>query len=302
MAAVAWYRQCTSCKKLMPYIQIRCDCGERFTGSERIFKVCPACGSVLDPRRFRCDCGYLFVFRRFLGKQCAPEATQSEDAYRAGVMAERAKNDAEWDRFFETAQLKNTISGTPIRSREDFYKWAEEFAAAKAERDRRAKEEADRFKVQRRTSVRYGVQSKEDIACDVILKYATKIENAVSSKVSDGVKDFSFYVSVGALCTWAELVMREQRAVVQFVVGDVAEKANSEGREKVADLKRLMYTSADMVGLAMEGTKKEQIFVSASAAIQRLLQLEKDVEVQLEISSILVDFTRDYQIEKKYGI
>lgn len=149
MAAVAWYRQCTSCKKLMPYIQIRCDCGERFTGSERIFKVCPACGSVLDTRRLRCDCGYLFVFRRFLDKQCAPEATQSKDAYRAGVMAERAKNDAEWDRFFKTAQLKNTISGTPIRSREDFYKWAEEFAAAKAERDRRAKEEADRLKAQR---------------------------------------------------------------------------------------------------------------------------------------------------------
>jgi len=165
----------------MPYIQNKCDCGEKFTGIERVFKVCPACGCVLKDQSLRCSCGYLFIFRRFLDKQNVPEVTKEqlyasyqtgkndgiseamlrskaeldqakqdqEAAYRAGCMVEKVKNDAEWDRFFETAQLKNTVSGDPIRSREDFYKWKREFDAAKAAREQRAKEEAARLEVAR---------------------------------------------------------------------------------------------------------------------------------------------------------
>ena len=143
------------------------------SGSDPVFKVCPACGSVLKDRRLRCDCGYLFVFRRFLDKQNPQQITEQdlyvarkmgeadgmvaemarskadldqakrdqEAAFRAGMLAEKAKNDAEWIRFFEKAQLKNTISGGPICSRDDFYKWAAEYDAAKAEIEKKRRAE-----------------------------------------------------------------------------------------------------------------------------------------------------------------
>ena len=76
---VARYRQCASCNRLMPRIQERCDCGERFSGKEKKFKVCPACACVLKDRRLRCDCGLLFIFRGFLDKQAVPSSHVSEN-------------------------------------------------------------------------------------------------------------------------------------------------------------------------------------------------------------------------------
>ena len=144
--AIARYHQCPACKRLMPSIQSRCDCGERFTGREPSFKGCPACGSLVGAGALWCDCGYLFIFRRFLDKQNVQEITpaQLDVAYergrRDGAAEEKAKNDVEWDEFFKDAQLKNTVSGGRIRSRKDFQKWKKEYAAAKAALERRRKE------------------------------------------------------------------------------------------------------------------------------------------------------------------
>lgn len=48
---------------------------------------------------------------------------------------ERAKFKAEWDTFFQKAQLKNTLTGQPIKTREEFDAWHSAFETAKLERD-----------------------------------------------------------------------------------------------------------------------------------------------------------------------
>ena len=63
------------------------------------------------------------LFRRHQDEKIEPAYWHG---YQDGVSAEREKNSAEWAQFFETAKLKNTISGVPIKSREDFYKWKEQ--------------------------------------------------------------------------------------------------------------------------------------------------------------------------------
>ena len=40
--AVARYYECPDCKKLIPVIQKRCDCGRESSGKEEKWKVCPA--------------------------------------------------------------------------------------------------------------------------------------------------------------------------------------------------------------------------------------------------------------------
>ena len=55
-----------------------------------------------------------------------------DDGFRDGADMERLENDAEWSMFFEDAQLKNTITGEPIESRDDFQKWRVDYAEAKA--------------------------------------------------------------------------------------------------------------------------------------------------------------------------
>ena len=175
------FYKCASCGKLIPYLQTRCECGAEKTGRERRFKACPACGSLLGNGRLRCDCGYLFVFRGFLDQQTVPANVKEQldhayaqgkhdgiaqarsqvsppspddeiyqAAYRAGELAEKARSRAEWDAFFADAQLKNTISGKPIRTREDFHEWKEAFESAKAERARQAAKRAKREKEERR--------------------------------------------------------------------------------------------------------------------------------------------------------
>ena len=58
-----------------------------------------------------------------------------ETAVRQAVEAERNRAQEEWNRFFATAQLKNTLTGQPITNREEFDRWAADFADAKLQKD-----------------------------------------------------------------------------------------------------------------------------------------------------------------------
>lgn len=51
------------------------------------------------------------------------------------VNAERERSKGEWEQFFAQANLKNTITGQPITSKEEFDKWAADYKAAKLQRD-----------------------------------------------------------------------------------------------------------------------------------------------------------------------
>jgi hypothetical protein len=99
------------------------------------------------------------IYRRFLYKQAIL-------AYHRGLIegmrAERERNDDEWDRFFEDAKLKNTISGNPIRSRKDFYEWKKAYDAAKEERQKRADEALKK----KRSGVHYMAETPDgDVLC-----------------------------------------------------------------------------------------------------------------------------------------
>lgn len=134
---VLQFRECPDCGRMAPYMQTACDCGYRFSGSERLYKTCPHCGALNPSTRILCDCGH-FV----LSKQSKLTTSDVENAYNSGrvdgMMEERNRNAAEWKKFFEDACLKNTITGGPIQSLEDFRQWKKQFDAAKAERTRTA--------------------------------------------------------------------------------------------------------------------------------------------------------------------
>lgn len=61
-----------------------------------------------------------------------------QQAVNAALEQERAKSKGEWDAFFKRANLKNTVTGAPITSLEEFQKWEAEYSAAKLERDLKA--------------------------------------------------------------------------------------------------------------------------------------------------------------------
>lgn len=61
-----------------------------------------------------------------------------QQAVNAALEQERARSKGEWDAFFKRANLKNTITGAPISSLEEFQKWETDFKAAKLERDLKA--------------------------------------------------------------------------------------------------------------------------------------------------------------------
>lgn len=132
---VLQYRECPDCGRMAPYLQTTCECGRRFSGNERMYKTCPYCGSLNPAAKVFCDCGRFVLFDR-------SKLTEAdvENAYQSGVSdgvaQERRRSKAEWARFFEEAQLKNTITGQPIRSIEDFRQWKTAFNKAKAERER----------------------------------------------------------------------------------------------------------------------------------------------------------------------
>jgi len=58
-----------------------------------------------------------------------------DSAVSDALKREREKNEAELKSFFETAQLKNTITGEPITNMEEFKDWKEKFDAEKLEQD-----------------------------------------------------------------------------------------------------------------------------------------------------------------------
>lgn len=116
--AIARYHQCPACKRLMPSIQSRCDCGERFTGREPSFKGCPACGSLVGAGALWCDCGYLFIFRRFLDKQNVQEITpaQLDVAYergrRDGAAEEKSLHARKGTRYYVELEDGGAVSMT----------------------------------------------------------------------------------------------------------------------------------------------------------------------------------------------
>ena len=58
------------------------------------------------------------------------EAKAVETAVAAALAAERAKQQAELNEFFAGAQLQNPLSGTPIKSMEEYKEWQREHSAA----------------------------------------------------------------------------------------------------------------------------------------------------------------------------
>ena len=68
------------------------------------------------------------------------EETQAaiDKAVQEALKAERDKSKAEMDAFFASAALKNTITGKPITSMDEFNEWKQAFDAAKLQRDLKA--------------------------------------------------------------------------------------------------------------------------------------------------------------------
>ena len=123
------FHECPECHRISPYLQSRCDCGYRFSGRERQYKTCPECGSLIPSSQIICDCGHVMLRDR-------SQLTKAdlETAYYAGLADGRArdavKEDTELDRFFSEAGLRNSITGEPIRSPEDFFRWREAYDQA----------------------------------------------------------------------------------------------------------------------------------------------------------------------------
>lgn len=65
-------------------------------------------------------------------------AQERQAAIDAAVQAEREKNQAEMTEFFKAAGLKNTFTGEPITSVEQFHAWNEKFQGQKLQDDLRA--------------------------------------------------------------------------------------------------------------------------------------------------------------------
>ena len=63
---------------------------------------------------------------------------ERERAVNEALAKERVRYKEEWDAFFAKAKLKNTITGQPIRSKEEFEQWSSAFDSAKLERDLKA--------------------------------------------------------------------------------------------------------------------------------------------------------------------
>lgn len=61
-----------------------------------------------------------------------------QQAVNAALEQERAKSKSEWAAFFKRANLKNTVTGAPITSLEEFEQWEAAYNAAKLERDLKA--------------------------------------------------------------------------------------------------------------------------------------------------------------------
>ncbi len=63
---------------------------------------------------------------------------ETQAAVDQAVAAEREKHQKELADFFQAASLKNTITGKPITSMEEFNAWKQDFAAAKLQRELKA--------------------------------------------------------------------------------------------------------------------------------------------------------------------
>lgn len=84
------FRECPECHRYIPYLQAVCDCGRRFTGSERKHKVCFKCGSIVPSSKLLCDCGHFFPLERFFHSQVDTNSAYNS-GYVAGIMAERKR-------------------------------------------------------------------------------------------------------------------------------------------------------------------------------------------------------------------
>lgn len=70
----------------------------------------------------------------------AEKQAEIDKAVEAAVAAEREKNRAQMQSFFDSAKLKNTVTGKPINSMEDFEAWKSDYANAQLDRDLKAGE------------------------------------------------------------------------------------------------------------------------------------------------------------------
>ena len=83
------FHECPECGRLSPYLQSRCECGYRFTGSESQYKTCSECGSIIPSGQVICDCGHITLpsFKKSSPQspaipRCGPDSTRSHKDHR----------------------------------------------------------------------------------------------------------------------------------------------------------------------------------------------------------------------------
>lgn len=68
----------------------------------------------------------------------AEQQAAIDQAVNDALAQERERSKSEWTAFFEKANLKNTLTGQPIKTLEEFNTWAADFETAKLQRDLKA--------------------------------------------------------------------------------------------------------------------------------------------------------------------
>ena len=298
---------------MAPYIQTACDCGYRFSGSERLYKTCPHCGALNPSTRILCDCGH-FV----LSKQSKLTTSDVENAYNSGrvdgMMEERNRNAAEWKKFFEDACLKNTITGGPIQSLEDFRQWKKQFDAAKADREQTAKKEQARIESKPKefhsdfpsqkpdSSIDIGlIEPLEDSVANLVISCAAHLVLGIKDRLQADASTLSIYIATSSVCAWSGIMLHQNHYLTQYIFssllsGDYSpNEFDPETRQKLENLMWHMYNSIrdtlPSVSIASSSNNPFVIFISK---LQDFLQVSPRKESDLRMLRIMKDFSTEY--------
>lgn len=248
-------------------------------------------------------------------KKLSETLAQAEDAYnssfRAGILYEKAQNNKEWSRVFQRMGLRNRYSNSPILTLEDYYKWEAEDTAVRRERQKKGKNEADNCgsieqvdlqtplqKLASEPNVHYLFVTKSDSAFETILEFAYSIFDKVNRFLPNSMLDPAVYIISSALCTWAELFLKQKKdwsdEIIEMLAADYGDRADA--------LKEAMLSAADTVRSLLCNLDMGSAMPEFASVLKKLLMIDDDAIAGANLYPTVISFSTSYITNMKHCV
>ena len=147
-------------------------------------------------------------------------------------------------------------------------------------------------------NVHYLFVTKSDSAFETILEFAYSIFDKVNRFLPNSMLDPAVYIISSALCTWAELFLKQKKdwsdEIIEMLAADYGDRADA--------LKEAMLSAADTVRSLLCNLDMGSAMPEFASVLKKLLMIDDDAIAGANLYTTVISFSTSYITNMKHCV